>query len=117
MGAERAERYVMTPEERFLESMKLWDTYLALRGSLEPEPDTQSPFSDPEEWHENAAGPPRYRGSGAREKDAAREGLADDSPDRVSELVCGEGDVPVGVVDLWSREWVTPRLLIRVAVE
>jgi len=36
-------------------SMKLWDTYLALGGSLEPEPDTESPFFDPEEWRENAA--------------------------------------------------------------
>lgn len=35
--------------------MKLWETYLALGGSLEPERDTQSPFFDPEEWRENAA--------------------------------------------------------------
>ncbi len=45
----------LTPEQRFLESMKLWETYLALGGSLEPEPDTQSPFFDPEEWRENHA--------------------------------------------------------------
>jgi hypothetical protein len=43
----------MTPEERFSESMKLWDTYLALGGSLEPEPDTQSPFFNEQEWREN----------------------------------------------------------------
>ena len=55
VGAEWAEWYAMTPEQRFLESMKLWETYLALGGSLEPEPDTQSPFFDPEEWRENAA--------------------------------------------------------------
>ena len=41
-GAEWAEWYRLTPEQRFLESMKLWETYLALGGSLEPEPDTQS---------------------------------------------------------------------------
>jgi hypothetical protein len=35
--------------------MKLWETYLALGGSLDPEPDTQSPFFDPEEWRENTA--------------------------------------------------------------
>jgi hypothetical protein len=35
--------------------MKLWETYLALGGSLEPEPDTQRPFFDPEEWRENFA--------------------------------------------------------------
>ncbi len=45
----------LTPEQRFLESMKLWETYLALGGSLEPEPDTQSPFFDPEEWREDSA--------------------------------------------------------------
>jgi hypothetical protein len=55
VGAEWAEWYGLTPAERFLESMKLWETYLALGGSLEPEPDTQSPFFDPEEWRENAA--------------------------------------------------------------
>lgn len=55
VGEEWAEWYLMSPQERFAESMKLWDTYLALGGSLEPEPDTQSPFFDPEEWRENAA--------------------------------------------------------------
>ena len=52
---EWAEWRKLTPEERFLESMKLWETYLALGGSLEPEPDTQSPFFDPEEWRANLA--------------------------------------------------------------
>jgi len=55
VGPEWAEWFCLTPEQRFLESMKLWDTYLALGGSLEPEPDTQSPFFDPQEWRENAA--------------------------------------------------------------
>jgi hypothetical protein len=54
-GEEWAAWYALSPSERFLESMKLWETYLALGGSLEPEPDTQSPFFDPEEWIENAA--------------------------------------------------------------
>jgi hypothetical protein len=49
------EWYRMTPQERFAESEKLWETYLALGGSLEPEPDTESPFFDPEEWRANAA--------------------------------------------------------------
>ena len=52
VGPEWAEWYAMTPQERFSESMKLWDTYLALGGSLDPEPDTQSPFFDPHEWRE-----------------------------------------------------------------
>ncbi|HEY3739824.1 MAG TPA: hypothetical protein VGL53_08265 [Bryobacteraceae bacterium] len=54
VGEGWAEWYRLTPAERFLESMKLWETYLALGGSLEPEPDTQSPFFDEEEWRENA---------------------------------------------------------------
>ena len=54
VGEEWAEWYRLTPEQRFLESMKLWETYLALGGSLDPEPDTQSPFFDPKEWRENA---------------------------------------------------------------
>ena len=55
VGEEWAEWYRLTPQERFQESMKLWDTFLALGGSLEPEADTQSPFFDPEEWRENFA--------------------------------------------------------------
>ncbi|MEO8597503.1 MAG: hypothetical protein ABI759_29565, partial [Candidatus Solibacter sp.] len=54
VGEEWAEWYALSPQERFRESEKLWDTYLALGGSLEPEPDTQSPFFDPEEWRANA---------------------------------------------------------------
>jgi len=30
-----------------LESEKLWQTYPAMGGSLDPEPDTQSPFFNP----------------------------------------------------------------------
>src|SRR5262245_60653046 len=46
------EWWSMTPAQRWAESQKLWATFLALGGSLEPEPDRQSPFYDPE-----AAGP------------------------------------------------------------
>jgi hypothetical protein len=49
-GAEWADWYFMTPQQRWRESEKLWQSYLALGGSLAPEPDTQSPFFDPEEW-------------------------------------------------------------------
>ena len=45
---EWADWYRLTPQERWEESQKLWETYLALGGSLDPEPDTQSPFFDPE---------------------------------------------------------------------
>ncbi len=47
VGEEWAEWYRLTPLERWHESEKLWQTYLALGGSLDPEPDTQSPFFDP----------------------------------------------------------------------
>ena len=40
------EWYKLGPQERWLRSQELWDTYLYLGGSLEPEPDTQSPFFD-----------------------------------------------------------------------
>ena len=43
---EWAEWYRMTPQQRWRESEKLWVTYLALGGSLDAEPDTQSPFFD-----------------------------------------------------------------------
>ncbi len=46
VGDEWAEWYRLTPVQRWLESENLWQTYLALGGSLDPEPDTQSPFSD-----------------------------------------------------------------------
>jgi hypothetical protein len=55
VGEEWAEWYRLSPVERFLESTKLWDTYLALGGSLDPEPDTQSPFFDADEWRESVA--------------------------------------------------------------
>ena len=50
VGAEWAEWYQLTPQQRWAESTKLWDVYLALGGSLDPEPDSQSPFYDADEW-------------------------------------------------------------------
>jgi len=47
VGDELAEWYRLTPVQRWLETEKLWQTYLALGGSLDPEPDTQSPFFHP----------------------------------------------------------------------
>jgi len=35
---------LMSEEERLRENERMWETYLALGGSLEPEPDPQSPF-------------------------------------------------------------------------
>lgn len=47
--------YALTPQQRWSESQKLWSTYLALGGSLDPEPDTQSPFYDAEASGESVA--------------------------------------------------------------
>ena len=47
VGGEWAEWYRLSPAERWLESERLWEGFLALGGSLDPEPDTQSPFFDP----------------------------------------------------------------------
>ena len=55
VGDEWAEWYRLTPVQRWLESEKLWQTYLALGGSLDPEPDTQSPFFDPKEYRPESA--------------------------------------------------------------
>jgi hypothetical protein len=38
--------YRLTPMERWRESGRLWEEYLRLGGSLDPEPDPQSPFYD-----------------------------------------------------------------------
>ena len=46
---EWVEWFHLTPQERWAETEKLWAIYLALGGSLDPEPDTQSPFYDPDE--------------------------------------------------------------------
>ena len=46
VGAEWAEWYRLSPSERWLESERLLAAFLMLGGSLDPEPDTQSPFFD-----------------------------------------------------------------------
>ncbi len=38
------EWHQMTPAERWRESQKLWAFYLSVGGSLDPEPDSESPF-------------------------------------------------------------------------
>ena len=39
--------YRLTPAQRMSESEKLWQHYLEIGGSLDPEPDAESPFFDP----------------------------------------------------------------------
>lgn len=41
--------YRMTPEERWVESQRLWATFTLMGGSLDPEPDSQSPFDVPDQ--------------------------------------------------------------------
>ncbi len=36
--------YLLTPEQRWSETQKLWSFYLEVGGSLDTEPDSQSPF-------------------------------------------------------------------------
>ena len=43
---EWAEWYRLSPAERWAQTQQLWAVYLSLGGSLDPEPDTQSPFHD-----------------------------------------------------------------------
>ena len=49
VDAEWAEWYRLSPAERWLHSERLWEAFLLLGGSLDPEPDTQSPFFDSRE--------------------------------------------------------------------
>ena len=62
LGEERAEWARLAPEERWRQTAQLWAFYLSVGGSLDPEPDSQSPFFDADEW---CASPPDGR-SGVR---------------------------------------------------
>ena len=48
VGEEWAAWYRLSPQERWRESEKLWQVYFYLGGSLDTQPDTQSPFFDPD---------------------------------------------------------------------
>ena len=55
VSSEQAAWYRLTPLERLRETEKLWAHYLSIGGSLDPEPDPQSPFFNEEEWRANLA--------------------------------------------------------------
>ena len=59
---DRLDWYRLTPQERWRESMKLWELFRIFGGSLDPEPDYQSPFYDPEDRRST----PAQEGSGVR---------------------------------------------------
>lgn len=46
--------YALSPVERWNRSQELWNHYLQIGGSLEPEPDTQSPFFDEQAWSQSS---------------------------------------------------------------
>ena len=56
------EWYRMTPQQRWEESCRLWEFYLSVGGSLDAEPDSQSPFDADRE----PSLPPAYGGAGVR---------------------------------------------------
>lgn len=47
MEDEWLEWYSLTPLQRWQQSQALWWDYIRMGGSLDPQPDTQSPFFDP----------------------------------------------------------------------
>lgn len=53
-----AEWYRLTPQDRWAVSQKLWALDLARGGSLDPDPDPESPFYDAEEWKRYSDGKP-----------------------------------------------------------
>ena len=46
VSGEWADWYRLSPLERWHASGELWEFYLHIGGSLDPEPDTESPFYD-----------------------------------------------------------------------
>jgi hypothetical protein len=56
------EWYLLTPQERWRETAILWHFYLQAGGSLDPEPDSQSPF----DALYPRSPPPAYGGAGVR---------------------------------------------------
>lgn len=56
------EWYLLTPRQRWEETSKLWQFYLSVGGSLDSEPDPQSPF----DAFMPRGTPPAYGGTGLR---------------------------------------------------
>ena len=55
VGEEWAEWFGLLPEERWAKQDELWALFFSLGGSLDPEPDPQSPFFDEREWRQSHA--------------------------------------------------------------
>lgn len=50
VGAEWADWYRLSPQDRWRETEQLWRTFTDLGGSLDVEPDSQSPFFHAPTW-------------------------------------------------------------------
>lgn len=50
VGTEWADWYRLSPQERWREAERLWQTFTDLGGSLDVEPDSQSPFFHARTW-------------------------------------------------------------------
>lgn len=48
LNEEELDWLLLTPAQRMIETTRLWELFFALGGSLEPEPDPQSPFYFPD---------------------------------------------------------------------
>lgn len=70
---ELLEWYRMSPDERWRQSSMLWQFYESSGGSLEPEPDSQSPF-DPR-YASGAVAPDRRSGPPANLPHVGRAGV------------------------------------------
>ena len=55
MPEEWQEWIALTPMERFKQSEQIFANYLAMGGSLDPDPDPNSPFDIPETWRPSVA--------------------------------------------------------------
>lgn len=55
LSAEWVDWYQLSPQDRWRESGRMWETFQALGGSFEPEPDSQSPFFDEAAWRPKPA--------------------------------------------------------------
>jgi hypothetical protein len=53
--AEWIDWYQLSPQQRWQETTRLWQTFHILGGTLDPEPDTESPFFDAKSWRAKPA--------------------------------------------------------------
>lgn len=118
---EDIEWWSLTPAQRLSESQKLWATYLALGGSLDPEPDTQSPFHFEKLWERREVVSSRELGHvnvlSLSDLVTAKKTQRDKDWPMSRRLVevdyfRNRNGPPLGQVDFWLCEVRTPELLV-----